>query len=400
MARQRFTRLAILAWLVLLSIGCSASNVQTSGYTATDGRAFWLRPKYPGQLPASAVSLVVEPEMEIKTDNGAHTLTLRPFYRLDPIDERRSHADVRRADYRLSLDHLQLGAGVGAITWGVLESYRPTDIVNQIDFVEAVDGSAKLGQPYAEAAWVTESASLRLYYFPYFRARTFPGLRGRLRFPVTIDADDPSFDSSLGAWQPSGAARFSLSKGDVDLGFSLFTGLSREPRFVVELTSGRVTPRYDRMHQGAADFQWTFGPLVFKGEGFVRAWSEDMHVFGGGGAGVDYTFFKLVGNADVSLAGEFLFDTRPVQAPPTFFEHDAFAGVRLALNDTAGTELLAGAITDVVDVSTFVRAQISRRFGDHWRLVVGTNLFVVAPRKLESSFRRDNHALARIAYFF
>ena len=400
---HRFARAAVallLLFLLVLATGCGSSSVQTGGYAAADGRAFWLRPKYAGQLPGSAVSLVAEPEVAIKSDDSEHALTLRPFYRLDPIDERRSHADVRRADYRLSLDHLQLGAGVGAVTWGVLESYRPTDIVNQIDFVEAPDGSAKLGQPYAEVAWVGESAALRLYYFPYFRERTFPGLRGRLRFPVTIDVDDPIYESSFGPWQPSGAARFSLSKGDFDLGVNLFTGLSREPRFIVELTSGRVAPRYDRMHQGSVDLQWTLGPFVVKGEGFVRAWTDDLRVFGGGGAGFDYTFFKLIGEADVSLAGEFLFDTRPVEAAPTFFEHDAFAGLRVALNDTASTELLAGVITDVLDLSTFTRVTIGRRFGDHWRLTLGTNLFVTAPGKLEGSFRRDNHAHARLAYYF
>ena len=401
MAVRSFRSLSVILVVLLTALtGCSSSNVTTGGYAAADGRAFWLKPKYPGQLPGNAVSLVAEPEVAVKSESSAHTLTLRPFYRLDPIDEQRSHADVRRADYRLTLDHLQLGAGIGTMSWGVLESYRPTDVVNQIDFVEAPDGSAKLGQPYAEAAWVGDSAALRLYYLPYFRARTFPGIRGRLRFPVTIDTDNPIYESGLGPWQPSGAARFTLSKGDVDFGAGLFTGLSREPRFVVELTSGRVVPRYDRTHQGSVDFQWTIGTFVVKGEGYVRAWTDEFKIFGGGGAGLDYTFFKLIKEADLSLAGEFLFDTRPLSAPPTFFEHDAFAGLRFALNDTAGTELLGGAIVDVLDYSTFVRAQIGRRFGDHWRASAGSNIFVTAPGKLEGSFRRDNNANVRLAYFF
>jgi hypothetical protein len=397
---RRIARVALVVAFALVALGCGASNVQTGGYVAADGRGFWLKPKYPGQLPGNAVSLVAEPEVSIKTEDGDHALTARPFYRLDPIDERRSHADVRRADYRLSLEHLQVGAGVGHVSWGVLESYRPTDVVNQTDFVESPDGSAKLGQPYAELAWVDELASIRFYYLPYFRERTFPGLRGRLRFPVTIDTDSAQFESSLGPWQPSGAVRFAVSKGDLDLGLNLFTGLSREPRFIVELTSGSVAPRYDRMHQGSADVQWTVGPFVLKGEGFVRAWTDDLRAFVGGGAGIDYTFFKLFGESDLSLAGEFLFDTRPSAAAPTFFEHDAFAGLRFALNDTASTELLAGVITDVVDLSTFTRTQLARRFGDHWRLSVGANLFVTTPGKLEGSLRRDNHATARVAYFF
>jgi hypothetical protein len=390
---------AIVAGLVVLA-GCGSSSVQAGGYAAADGRAFALSPTYPGQLPGNAVSLVAEPEVAVKSEDAKHALTLRPFYRLDPVDERRSHADVRRADYRLSLEHLEAAAGVGSVTWGVLESYRPTDVVNQTDFVEAIDGSAKLGQPYAEVGWIGESASLRLYYLPYFRDRTFPGLRGRLRFPVTIDSAQPIYESRLGPWQPSGAARFALSKGDVDLGVGLFTGLSREARYVIELTSGRVSPRYDRMHQGSADLSWTVGPFVLKAEGFVRVWSDDLRVFGGGGAGADYTLFKVIGDADVSLAAEFLFDTRPVSAAPTFFDHDGFGGLRVAFNDTANTELLAGAIVDALDFSTFGRAQIGRRFGDHWRVSAGANLFVVDPSKLEGSFRRDSHGQLKVAYFF
>ena len=71
-------------------------------------------------------------------------------------------------------------------------------------------------------------------------------------------------------------------------------------------------------------------------------------------------FFKIAGNANFSLAAEFLFDTRPVDAPPTFFNHDGFFGVRLAVNDTASTEVLAGGLVDVLDGSTFAKAGVSQ----------------------------------------
>jgi hypothetical protein len=289
---------------------------------------------------------------------------------------------------------------VGVFTWGALESYKPTDVMNQTDFVEATDGSAKLGQPYASVGWVGDSAAVRLYYLPYFRDRTFQGIRGRPRFSVPIDTDDPIFANRNRRWQPSAAARFSLNLGDFDLGAGLFTGLSREPRFVAELTTGQISPRYDLMHQGSVDAQWTIGSLVLKGEGFVRLWGGSLRAFAGGGGGADYTFFKAAGDVDISLAGEFLFDTRPNDAAPTFFEHDAFGGVRVAINDASSTELLAGAIADVVDGSTFGRAGISRRFGDHWRISIDVNVFLGPPGKLESAFLRDDYAHARIAYFF
>ncbi len=390
----RLAALLLTLWLA----GCSAP--QLGGYAAADGRAFALTPKYLGQLPGNAVSLVAEPQLAVSSKDEKHTLTLRPFYRLDALDSERSHADLRRADYRLALEHVQLGIGVGSVAWGVLESAKPTDVLNQVDFVESIDGSAKLGQPYAEAAWVGESAALRFYYLPFFRERTFPGLRGRLRFPVVVDTDHPIYEPALGRFQPSGALRFTKSVGDLDVSLGALSGLTREPRFVAELTTGNVVPRYDSMQQLFADAQWALGPVNLKAEGFVRAWGHDLQVFGGGGAGADYTLYKLLGPADLSVAAEFLFDTRPIDAAPIFFDHDAFAGLRLALNDTAGTELLGGSISDVLDGSTFVRAQASRRFGEHWRMSLGVMIFAVQPGKLESAFRRDSHGMARLAYYF
>ena len=392
-------RVALALLAALFGLGCLPA-VQASGNVAAEGRAFAYDAKYPGQDRGDGVSLVAEPQFDMKSEDGVHAATVRPFYRLDPNDEKRSHADVRDASYRLSTGHFQAGLGAGIFTWGALESYKPTDVLNQTDFVEAVDGSAKLGQPYASVGWVGDSAALRLYYLPYFRDRTFQGLRGRPRFSVPIDTDDPIFATRLGRWQPSGAARFTLNLGDFDFGAGVFTGLSREPRFVAELTTGQIAPRYDVIYQGSVDAQWTFGALVLKAEGYARLWGDSLRAYGGGGAGADYTLFKLIGEGDLSFAAEFLFDTRPLDAAPTFFEHDGFAGMRIAANDASSTELLAGAIVDVVDQSTFGRAGVSRRFGDHWRVSVDVNVFLGPHGKLESSFLKDDYARGRIAYFF
>lgn len=393
----RFSAL-LLALAALLTTACS--NVKAAGHVAADARVYAFDAKYPGQARGDTVSLVVEPEVQAKTEDEVHTATLRPFYRLDPSDEKRSHADLREGSYKIAAGSFQGGIGAGQFTWGTLESYKPTDVMNQTDFVEAIDGTAKLGQPYASAGFVGEKAALRFYYLPYFRDRTFQGLRGRPRFAVPIDTDHPVFASDLGRWQPSGAARFTLSLGDFDFGAGLFTGLSREPRFVAELTTGQIAPRYDHIHQGSLDAQWTIGALVLKAEGYVRLWGESLRAFVAGGAGGEYTFFKLIGEADLSIGAEVLLDSRPVDAAPTFFQHDAFLGFRLAVNDTSNTEILLGAIVDAFDFQTFGRIGASRRFGEHWRVFLDVNTFVGRPGKLESSFLHDDHLRARIAYFF
>jgi len=389
--------LAVATWLVS---GCANPSVLVAGHVAADGRAFAFDPKFNGQAQGSNVSLVAEPEVSIKTEDDKSTWTARPFYRLDPVDSRRSHADIRQATYKLSLDHFEASAGIGSVTWGVLESYRPSDVVNQIDFVEQPNGQAKLGQPFAEVGWIGEKTALRLYYLGYFRDRTFPGIRGRLRFPALINVDRPSFESPYGRLAPSGAARFTTSIGDIDIGAGVFTGLSREPRFIAELTTGQVIPRYDYLHQGSVDMQWTLGPVVLKAEALVRMWSGANVVSVAGGPGVEYTWFKVVRDTDLSFAVELLWDTRPINAPPTFFEHDAFGGVRWAINDTASTEISGGAIVDVFDGTTFGRLEASRRLGDHWRISADANVFFGRSGKLESALLKDDYLHGRLAYFF
>ena len=122
--------------------------------------------------------------------------------------------------------------------------------------------------------------------------------------------------------------------------------------------------------------------------------------FAGGGGGVDYTFFKAIGDADLTFAAEYFFDTRPPDAPPTFFAHNAFGGFRLMFNDTAGTELSGGAVVDVLEGTTFGRLGLSRRFGEHWRAYADGNLFLGTPGTLETSFVNDDYVHARLAYFF
>jgi len=400
MQYRRSLACAIFALFALFAASGCLPKVDASGHVAADARAFAFDPKYPGQDRGDGVSLVAEPQFDMKSESGVHAATLRPFYRLDPNDEKRSHADLREAGYRLATEHFRAGLGTGIFTWGALESYKPSDVMNQIDFVESVDQTQKLGLPYVSAGYVGEKVALTLYYLPYFRDKTFQGIRGRPRFSVPVDTDNPIFASGLRRVQPSGAARLTLNLGDFDFGLGLFTGLSREPRFVAQITTGQISPVYDLAHQASIDGQWTLGALVLKGEMFFRLWGDDLRSFLGGGFGADYTFFKVASEADLSFAAEMLLDSRPPDAAPTFFQHDGFLGMRLAVNDTASTEVLAGAIVDVFDFTTFGRAGISRRFGDHWRISADVSVFLGKQGKLESGLLRDDNLHGRIAYFF
>lgn len=389
-------------WLLVLTTlaGCAITKAETGGLVAADGRVFFLPPKYPGQEYGHGVSLVVDPRFGVDIRDGRHKLMAEPFYRLDPVDDRRSHADVREASYKLAYRGGKLGLGVGQLAWGVLESFRPTDILNQTDFVEAVDGTAKLGQPFVEGGWGNGKVTITAYYLPYFRERTFQGIHGRPRGAVAVDTNHPQFETALKQWQPSGAVRVAVHAGGVDLGIALFSGYSREPRFILQLGDLSVSPRYELMHRALADIQWSKKGLTLKAEGFFCIYSDALILFGGGGGGLDYTFFDIGKGVDLTLVAEVLFDTRPDNAPLTFFKHNVFGGVRLAVNDRGNTELTAGAFVDFLDGTTWGRFEAKRRFGERWQVAASVNVFFGQQGTIPGAFNRDHYGQLRVAYLF
>jgi hypothetical protein len=387
--------------LLAVALGACAAPLQQRGVLALEGRTYFEMPKYHGQGFGTAPSVVAEPEYSLQSAREVHTLTLRPFVRWDPSDPARTHYDLRRADYVLSTGAWTLGAGVNTFSWGVLEGFHPVDILNQIDLVEEPDGSQKLGQPYLSVGLGSSHLALSLYALPYFRERTFPGERGRLRPMRVVDTDQSLYDTRLGPFSPSFAGRLTLTTGPLDLALSGFRGVSREPRFFAQLSDSKVVPRYDQVEQGSVEAQWTADALVLKAEGLVRWWLDDPRGSWALGGGLEYSLFDLGGSgADLTLVAEYLHDTEPPDQAVTVWDDDLFGGFRLAFGDESGTELRAGAITDVHGAGTFLSFEAQRRLGEHWKVTLAGRAFLVRPDRIESAFRGDEYVVGRLAYFF
>ena len=379
----------------------TGAELDARGFVAADGRVYAFAPGQAQQASGNAVSMVAEPELTLASDDAVHVVTVRPFLRLDPLDTQRSHWDLRRAEYAAVFDEVELGLGIGQFRWGVLESYGLTDVVNQADYLESLDRSSRLGQPYLQFAWLPGDWAVRLLALPGHRPARFPGPRGRLRLGAVIDPDQAVYTTELGRWHPGAALRVSGVVGSFDVAFGLYSGLSRAPRLIAQLTEDELVAAYDWIHQGSADVQWTLGALTLKAEGFVRAWGPDLDVFWGAGGGFDYSVFDIAGSGvDVALAVEYLHDARPPGAPVTFFENDVFGGLRLMVNDTAGTMIQTGVIVDVLDGQTYARVMAERRFGENWKMFASVNAFVGPRGGIESTLLRDHYGELRVVYYF
>lgn len=363
--------------LLLLLHAASAGPVTYRGALAAESRLFLVPPPEAAQFPGPTVSLVADPEFDVDNDARWLSATVQPFLRMDSHDRDRTHLDLRQAKIEARYRSLELGAGAGQFSWGGLSVARIADVVNQLDLAEDVLPTDKLGQPFVGAGVGTGGLWLQALWLPYQRERTFPGLTGRLRPPNGVDRADPQYENPLGPWQPTFAGRASLSVAAIELGLSAFSGTSREPRFVAQLTDPRVALAYDRLDQAALDLVWVAGPLVIRAEGAGRQWTEERVETWAAGAGLEATAFGLAGSAvDLTLLAEGVIDPRPPGIAVTTNDHDVFLGTRLAANDLAGSELLMGASVDVVTGFAFGRAQIQRRLDDHWKISLEGSTFL------------------------
>ena len=243
---------------------------------------------------------------------------------------------------------------------------------------------------------------LDMFVLPWFRERTFPGQKGRLRPELKIDTDHARYESGAEEHHVDFAVRYSHTIGDWDFGIYNFTGTSREPTLLVETNkNGRpiLIPYYEQINQTGIDAQLVTGDWLWKLEGLYRTGQEEDFFAGVGG--FEYTFVNVAeSRMDLGMIGEYAYDERGEEAT-TVYDNDVMFGVRLMVNDADSTELLAGLIQDVGSSARGVKLEASRRFGSNWRLSIEAWSFFNLPEDdLYYSLQDDDFIRVQLAYYF
>ncbi|UCG56411.1 MAG: hypothetical protein JSU70_16305 [Phycisphaerales bacterium] len=397
--RIPFTGIALSLAVCVSATPVTAAH-EFSGYVAAEGRIFFDDPLYGGQ-EAYNVSIAAQPEYYHEWESGS-SFIFAPFARLDSADPRRSHFDVRELNYLWLTDDWELRLGVGKVFWGVTEFAHLVDIINQTDLIEHIDTEDKLGQPMVHLSVPRDWGVVDLFVLPYFRERTFPGPRGRLRPGMYVDTSQTTYESGDKERHIDFAARYSRTIGDWDIGISHFTGTGREPTLLPGTDSiGRpvLTPFYPQINQTGLDAQFVAGQWLWKLEALYRT-GQGRGFFAGIG-GFEYTFVGVRDSAaDLSIVGEYAYDDRGAAAT-TPYENDVVLGCRLGLNDIASTEILAGVMQDLDSPTRGLQVEASRRIGSNWRLSLELWLFLnPAQDDLLYNVRDDDFARLELAYYF
>jgi len=397
-------RLAMtLSILVSINIPNNSHAGELTGYVALDSRIFFEAPAESRQNMSNIPTLAIEPEYYHVSENYEHTLTFKPFVRIDANDDKRNHWDIRQFDWLYAKDDWELRTGVSKVFWGVTESNHLVDIINQTDSIEDTDGEDKLGQPMIQLGLFKEWGDLRLFYMPYFRERTFPSVEGRLRAATPVEDDLTTYDSEAQRFHPDFAIRYANTFGDWDVGLSHFSGTSREPVFVQRTNADGenvLNPHYDLIDQTSLDLQYTIEGWLWKLEAMTR--TGHGRRFGAFTGGVEYTFYQIADTEmDLGVLTEYQFDDRSGQAPATLADNDVFAGLRLTFNDIQDTAILGGVSVDSNTQSTLMFFEAERRVGNNWKAEITGRFFAnVKYNDPLAAIEDDVHIQLRIARYF
>ncbi len=378
------------------------------GQAETEATLFVQSPAFAGQERHDA-SIAIRPTLLAEWMDGDLTAKVTPFVRLDAVDDRRSHFDLREAKIDYRSGDWEFTVGLDFVFWGKTEAVHLVDIVNSDDTVEDLDLEDKLGQPMFRLTRHTDWGAFSLYYLPYFRKPTFAGANARLRGQLPVDTGSADIRVDGAEWAPSFAARWAHVVGDVDFGVSAFSGTSRDAAFLptgfTAFGPSALQPVYSRVAQVGFDGQYTSNATLWKLEAIGRRGqldrSGDKSAYVAVTGGLEYTLFGVAdSNADLGLILEGAWDSRGEQAL-TPFEEDAIYGVRLALNDERDTSLLVIGTTDVSSGGTSVRLEAQRRLFGSWKAEVEAQAFLNTQRSdLEYDLRRDTYVRLKLSYFW
>lgn len=385
-----------MLWIILAAR--TAGAVELAGFLSADGRFFPNGPLHKGQAGNDA-SITLEPELYHEWNRLS--LTFKPFLRINSADDERSHSDVREFMFLWYNDDWELRIGTGKVFWGVTESQHLVDIINQTDAIEAIDGEAKLGQPMAHLSVIADFGVFELYILPYFRQRTFPGEKGRLRAPEVVDTSNARYESSRENRHVDAALRYSHTIDAWEIGLSYFYGTTRDPSLLQESDNNEtpvLIPFYEIINQSGLELQLVADAWLWKLETIYRSGQgeEDFYALTGG---FEYTFTGMTpGGADIGALAEWLYDERGENAGTPFY-NNILLGARIAFNDAAGTEALMGIIRHLELRSANFTLESSRRLNDNWKIAIEALLIHDRSEGFMNSLRKDSYVQLEIFYY-
>lgn len=382
------------------------------GFVSAETRMFYHGELYQYQETGLSASVTANPEYSMEWVDDS-SMKIKPFVRLDSIDDERSYFELREAywnkpNIKLFGQALELRVGLDQVNWWTTESQHLVDIINQVDLVDHPNGEVKLGQPMIRLLTRTNAAEFSVYVLPYFRERKLPGKEGRLRFQIPFDNSNAFYQSSDKENHIDYAIRYSATIDDLDYGLSFFKGTGREPTFVLggTINNPLLVPYYQQITQYGLDFTYAQNAWLWKMELIKRSDQNNaqgiVEDYLAHTSGFELDISDMLSGKDIGLLVEWLYDDRGEVGTTTGFDNDFFLGLRFANNDAQGTEMILGVIQDLSQGTNLLVLEGERRIGKDMKLFFDLNMFnhVDQGDSVFRQIRNDDFIQFRLAYFY
>jgi hypothetical protein len=418
----------LIAGVLLATNLSQAADFEVSGYVGLEWREHFEEGQFNTNDTEQAnrqVGLTAEPEMVWSLADGEHTIVFKPYARIDSEDDERTHADIRELSWMTYGDDWELTTGLSRVYWGVAESQHLVDIVNQTDFVEAPDGEDKLGQPMIKLSLIRDWGTVDSFILPGFRERTFPGEEGRFRTALPMDTDDAQYQAGEEDAHVDYAVRWSHTIEDYDIGLSWFNGTSRDALFSparsnpTDIVPTKLTPFYAQINQLGLDLQATLDSWLWKFEAIYRSYDDSVknsfdelgkltqsdfgvEDFTAATGGFEYTFYGPFETIwDWGILAEHQYDSRE-DGSIAIGQNDFFVGSRIAFNDVASSEVLAGISQDLDSSDTrTLFVELATRLNEGLKLNVDVFLPMTGDdENLSYQFKQDDYVQISLNYYY
>ena len=397
MFSSKLKAVAATAFISALSFNTLASEGEWSGNIGLESQLFFDGPAYEGQKRHSGN---IQSNIEYYRDflDGNARLVFESALRLDAQDSEKNLVDIQELYWWHSFENFEMTAGFRKVFWGVTETVHLVDIVNQSDRLANIDGEDKLGQPMLSALTEQDWGTIEAFALFGFREQQFAGIKSRLRSGLLVDENDISYQSSAKEKRVDFALRYSHVIGDWDIGLSYFSGTDRNPLLsLASNDSNTLKQHYQFIDQVGVDLQATYDAWLWKFEG-VTGKVKNGDAYSALVGGFEHTLYGIYDSAaDLGLILEYQFDDRA----QSINNNDIAVAMRLALNDTQSTELLAAMSIDLDNQSQFVSIEASHRLSDHWVVEAETRWFAnIDKDDLLYSMQQDDYLSIRLIRHF
>jgi len=340
---------------------------------------------------------------------------LTPFVREDRVDESRRSFDLREAELDYTSGSWMFAAGMRQMSWSVTESvnvipFQVVDIINQRNLAGDPSGQEKLGAAMLMLSYQSDRDLVQGFYLPWFRDRKFPDVTAREHpFQGAIDLNtDPQYTNSADEYYRGIALRWEHAFDAANLALIGYRGYAPQPVIIPDVGTGKSTNLYYLVDMYGLTLQATLGEWTIKSEMAYNDTSRNPDRYASvvpdnyfsTASGVEYTLVRLIGQSDVGLFAEWLYDSRGPDGGGSVFQNDVFVGARWVANDTQDTNCLGGVVRDLDERAAVYHFQCQRRIGSHLQLQAIVRAFSAEQHNPLNAVEDDTLIFLKLRYYF